>query len=299
MKEKKVKFTESRFFKLTVAFFAQIREDNISAYAASCAFFFFLSLVPMIIVLLTILPFTPIKEADLITIIGSKMPTTLGNLLISLIAEAYNRSLGVLSIAIIMTIWSAGKGVNALIDGLNAIEHVKDKRNSLLMRLFASLYTLIFLASIVIFLLLIVYGKLAKNFLIGNFPKLSVIFNKLIYFRSGITIILMTVVFMVLYAVLPYGKRKIRIQFLGAFLAAFLWMAFSFVFSWYVDNFGAFSMYGSLTTIMILCFWLYFCMFFVFIGANINRYFRPIMLVIDKKFAQRSEVRYQPESLDD
>ena len=129
MKEKKVKFTESRFFKLTVAFFAQIREDNISAYAASCAFFFFLSLVPMIIVLLTILPFTPIKEADLITIIGSKMPTTLGNLLISLIAEAYNRSLGVLSIAIIMTIWSAGKGVNALIDGLNAIEHVKDKRN--------------------------------------------------------------------------------------------------------------------------------------------------------------------------
>ena len=299
MREKKEKFTESRFFKISVAFFAQIREDNISAYAASCAFFFFLSLVPMIIVLLTILPFTPIKEADLIAILKTQMPTTLGNLLISLIAEAYNRSFGVLSVAIVVTIWSAGKGVNALIDGLNAIEHVKDKRNSLLMRMFASLYTLIFLASIIVFLLLIVYGKLAKNFLIGNFPKLSFVFNKLIYFRSGITIILMTVVFMVLYAVLPYGKIKIRIQFLGAFLAAFLWMAFSYVFSWYVENFGAFSMYGSLTTIMILCFWLYFCMFFVFIGANINRYFRPIMLVIDKKFAERNEVKYQPESLDD
>ena len=296
----KDKDTRSKFVKMMMEFFAQIRTDNISSYAASCAFFLFLSLVPIIILLCSILPYTPIKEEDVISILNTNVHNTLGNMLSSLIQETYARSFNLLSIAAVATLWSAGKGVNALIDGLNAIEHVKDRRNGFINRAFACLYTLIFLASILVFLLLIVYGKVGKNILVGNYPKLASVFGTLMHFRSAITITLMTIVFMILYAVLPYGKRKLKEEFVGAFFCAASWTAFSYFFSLYVENYGAFSIYGSLTTIIILCFWLYICMFLVFIGANINKYFRPIMMAIDKQYAERNKIyRGQSESLDD
>lgn len=293
------KALDSKYIRIWINFGIQIRDDNLSSYAASCAFFIFLSLVPMLILLCSLLPFTPLREADLLSIIYENMPNTMGSMLSSMISEAYGKSVGTLSFAAITTLWSAGKGVNALINGLNAIEHVKSKRNGLVMRFFASLYTLIFLASILVLLVLFVYGNAAKDLLVGYFPKLSLIFSKLVLFRSVIMITLMTVVFMILYSVLPSIKIRIRAQFVGAFFASVSWMAFSFLFSLYVENYGAFSMYGSFTTIIIMCFWLYFCIFLIFIGANINKYFRPVLLVFSKRFADRNTYKGQKESLED
>ena len=41
---------------------------NISAYAASTAFFIFLSLIPALMLLCSLLPYTPITEANLMTV---------------------------------------------------------------------------------------------------------------------------------------------------------------------------------------------------------------------------------------
>ncbi len=48
------------------------------------------------------------------------MPQTLSPLLTSLIQSIYDSTFGVMSIAAIVTVWSAGKGVLALMRGLNA-----------------------------------------------------------------------------------------------------------------------------------------------------------------------------------
>jgi len=34
-------------------------------------------------------------------------------------------------------------------------------------------------------------------------------------------------------------------------------------------------MYGSLTAVIIMMFWIYFCIYILFIGAEINVYFYP------------------------
>lgn len=291
---------KNRFFKMIYIFSNQIKMDNVSSYAASCAFFIFLSLIPCIILLCSILPFTPLKEEDLLAILTNNFPETMGSLLTSLVAEVYDKSIGVLSIAAVTTLWSAGKGVNALITGLNAIEHIENKRNTIVMRLFSSLYTLIFLTSIILFLVLMVYGNLAMEVLIDDYPRLALLFGIFVRFRSLITILIMTIVFMILYAELPNTRMKIRLQFIGALFTALGWTLFSFVFSLYVENFNGFTMYGSFTTIIILMFWLYTCMYIVFIGANLNKYLRPIMILVDKKYRDnRSMKKSQGESLEE
>jgi membrane protein len=293
------RFLNSRFLRLIKKFNEQLREDSVSSHAASCAFFMFLSLIPMTVLLCSIIPFTPIREEDVLAILTDNFPSTMGGFLASVVAEVYDKSAGVLSVAAITTLWSAGKGVNALITGLNVINHVENRKNGVVMRLFASLYTLFFLAGIILLLALVVYGHTAFEILLGRHPMLAGALEILIRFRSLITIAIMTIVFMVLYAVLPDHRMKIRMQIFGAFFAAVSWVIFSYFFSLYIENFNGFTMYGSLTTIVVLLFWLYSCMYLVFIGANINKYLLPIVMIFDHRRKERSELKGQRESLED
>ena len=81
---------------------------NVNAYAASTAFFLFLSLIPMLMLICSILPYTPIKKSDIITAV-TLLPQTLSPLLTSLIQSIYDSTFGVMSIAAIVTVWSAEK----------------------------------------------------------------------------------------------------------------------------------------------------------------------------------------------
>ena len=300
MKEtKKESIRNNRFVILCGRFVDQLRDDNVSSHAASCAFFMFLSLIPMIILLCSIIPFTPIKEADVLDILTDNFPSTMGGFLASIVSEVYDKSVGVISVAAITTLWSAGKGVNALITGLNAINHVENKKNGIILRIFSSLYTLVFLAAIVLLLVIVVYGHTAFLMLTDKYPILAGAFGILVRFRAVITIAIMTVVFMILYAVLPNHKLKMRMQIIGAVFAAVSWMVFSYFFSLYIENYDAFTMYGSFATIIVLLFWLYACMYLVFVGANMNKYLMPIAMIFDKRLRERSEPKAQRESLED
>ena len=76
---------------------------------------------------------------------------------------------------------------------------------------------------------------------------------------------------------LPRPRGRLRQQFPGAVLASLGWTVVTFGFSIYVTYFNGFSMYGSLTTIVILLIWLYVCMNLVLVGAYINK------ILVDKE----------------
>ncbi|MBR6003967.1 MAG: YihY/virulence factor BrkB family protein [Lachnospiraceae bacterium] len=287
-----------RLLKILSNFGKQIREDNISSYASSCAFFIFLSLIPLIMLLFAILPYTPVDSGVLSEIVLNEFPLGTGSMLISILEEVSMRSAGLVSVTAIAMLWSAGKGINSLILGLNAIDRNADKRNGLLVRILASFYTLVFLIGLVILLILVVGGNFIKGLLFENFPNLSNVFNVLMNFRSLISIVLMTVVVCLCYALLPYKKHKLRVEFPGGVVSSLAWTGFSYLFSFYVDRFNAFAMYGSFTTIIILMVWLYFGMFILFLGHNLNRYFRPVILAFHEEKNLKS-IKGQLESLEE
>jgi len=51
----------------------------------------------------------------------------------------------------------------------------------------------------------------------------------------------------------------------------------------YIQHFNAFDMYGSLTTIIIVMLWLYFCFYLFLIGAHINRFLTPFRRIREKE----------------
>ena len=98
---------------------------NISAFAASTAFFLFLSLIPALMLLCAVIPYTPLTESNVMSALTQISPDTMDPLVVSIISDVYDKSVGLISVTAIGTLWSAGKGVLALMRGLNAINNVE------------------------------------------------------------------------------------------------------------------------------------------------------------------------------
>ena len=72
------------------------------------------------------------------------------------------------------------------------------------------------------------------------------------------------------------------------------WSLFSLGFSVYLDYYDGFSnMYGSLTTIILVLLWLYFCMYIVLIGAEINAYFEERLRRLHQMASELIRNEYQ------
>ncbi|MGN1148557.1 MAG: YihY/virulence factor BrkB family protein, partial [Lachnospiraceae bacterium] len=260
----------------------QMNRKNISSFAASTAFFLFLSLVPMLIMICTIIPFTPLTEENLLNGITEFTPDMLDPLMISIISDVYDKSAGVLSVAAFATLWSAGKGVLALIRGLNEINEVEEKRNYFLLRSIASFYTLIMLVILLLSLGLNVFGNVLLDMILAKLPKTRLLFDFFMHFRFLAVWLILTILFTALYTYIPNKKLKFRLQIPGAVFSAVVWSIFSWGFSIYVEATDSFSTYGSLSMIIIIMLWLYFCIYIIMIGAQINRYFGPAYRLLYK-----------------
>ena len=257
-------------------FSEKMKRQNISAYAASIAFFFFLSIVPMLIMVCTIIPYTPLTEQDLVMLVTDLLPEMIAPLAESLIADVYARSSGVLSIAAIATVWSAAKGVMALMRGPNAVNGVEEKRNYFLVRAVASFYTLVMLVVLVLSLFIMVFGNQLVNLALHRFPQLQSVVSFAMNFRFILVWLLLTLLFAAVYAYVPNGKLEFREQIPGAIFSAVVWSVFSWAFSVYVTYGNSYGIYGSLSIIIIVLLWMYMCMYIIMIGAYLNRYFASV-----------------------
>lgn len=140
----------------------------------------------------------------------------------------------------------------------------------------------ILVLSIVLALVLFVFGNAVHDVLIDRLTFLRKISGMLIWLRTAGTVIALSLLMAAMYTFLPNQPRKFRSQLPGAAVTALSWSLFSYAFSIYLElRSDAVSIYGSLTTVVMLMLWLYFCMWLIFFGAMLN-------VVIEEKTGKRS-----------
>lgn len=227
-------------------FLTKIRDDSISAFAAQAAFFIILSIIPFIMFLFTLLNLFPVTAGDF-----KRLPA------------------GILSG--IAALWSASRGTLALIRGLNAVYKHKETRNYFLVRAISMIYTLCFAALLLITLVLLVFGNRVYNRIMSQLPLLGDLAFLIMSLRTLVTMGILTLFFLLLYLVIPNRKSRLFAELPGAVITAAGWISFSFLFSFYIDHLsGNTFAYGSLTTLAFSMLWLYFCMYILFVGAEVN-----------------------------
>lgn len=265
----------TRIKKHVIRIIATVNSHHTGAYAAQAAYFFVLSLIPIFLLLLAAVQFTNVTANEVLQAVMRVFPETVEPLIRSIIVQVYTQSQGVIPLTIVIALWSAGKGVLSVTSGLNTIYENTETRNYVYLRIRASLYTVIFLLAILLSLVLSVFGNSISLMVYEHIPFLSRVVDFIIRIRTFVTLIVLTIFWDLVYKFLPNRqhmmKTTLRRQLPGAVFTACGWLLISFFFSVYLDVFTGFSsMYGSMTTIVLVMLWLYGCMYIILLGGEVN-----------------------------
>lgn len=250
-----------------------ITADNIFVYSAQASFYIIISSIPFIMLLLSLTQYIlPVSEQDIFRVVLPLMPEVIKEPVKSIISELFYKSSGsVISITAISTLWSASRGIAAIERGIRNVYHTPT-RDAFFLDIAASIfYTITFIIIVIAFLATTVFGTSIIMFLEVKSGLLCWIFGKTSWMRWVITFCVLTTFFALIYTAFSGRRIQFKRNLPGSVFTTCVWMIFSTLYSFYIENFANYSyLYGSLTAIVLLMLWVYFCMIIFLLGGEIN-----------------------------
>lgn len=250
----------------------RVQQMNIPGHAANAGFFIVLSIFPMLVLVLSVLRYTDLDAQDLMGLLSGYLPSALYDDVQRLLIQtlAYSGA-AMVSVSAIGALWSASRGIYAIVRGLNAVFGTQENRGWLYVRGISVFYTFAFLVVLVLGLALHLFGEYLLE-LLPRQDRLWAVLSGVVDLRFVLLLILQTVLFAAMFTVLPNRPGSLGRSLPGAVLASFGWLLFSKLFSVYVEHFGTYSnIYGSVYAVALGMLWLYCCLLILFYGAAVNR----------------------------
>ncbi len=250
----------------------EMKKDRATGLAAEQAYYYMLSVFPLLVLALSIIPYLNIDPQKLIEFLHTMMPQETVSIFEESISDFVNNpSGGLLTVGILGTIWSASNGMNAFIGAMNQAFNVEESRPFYLVRLLSIGLTLGLIFAFLIAFFLPVFGGIIISQveeLIDIPGSTAIILNVLRFFIAFFVIF---IIITALYRIAPDVNKSLKELLPGAIVATVIWQLVSIGFSFYVSNFGNFSAtYGSLGGVIILMLWLFITGLALVIGGEIN-----------------------------
>ena len=261
-----------KIYKLGKEFFGQISKDDIFIYAAQSAFYMITASIPFMMLFLALLKFImPISENDAISVIKTIVPVSLKDVAETVMHDLFSKTTAIVSITSITAMWSASRGVAAVERGVKKVYGTKKRRNFFKNVGISLLYTVVFLIALLITLIIMVFGGTIYEYASHHFEWIVNLENVFGGVQGFMYFLGFSIFFTFTYRILAGREAKVKDQILGALFTTLGWYVFSFVFSLYVEKFANYSyVYGSLSVIVLMMLWIYFCLIILLIGAEFN-----------------------------
>lgn len=265
----------------------ETKRFDLVSRANSIAFSFFLALFPTIIVIFTMVPyfsdyilsFFGFTTSHFLEVVQTEIKQVLpgeqgvGSQLYETIkALATKPRTDLLSIGFVLAIFFASNGMLAMMRSFDK-SHLKafKRRNFVQNRLIAILLTMVIGMLSISSVLLIILGRNMIDY-VGGFVSsdtFSVIAVLLLRWLAILGLVYFGIGMIYRYGAATY--RKFSLFSPGTTLATSLSVLSSLVFSFYVDNFGAYSkIYGPIGTIIVVMLWIQLNAFAILVGFELN-----------------------------
>lgn len=248
---------------------------DIPMRAAYAGYFIVLSVFPGLLLVLSALRYTGFQVEAFLDVLANVLPKALMAKAEVLVMNTYRSasSGAIAGLSALTALWSASKGIYGLLQGLNAVYGVSENRGFLFTRAISVVYALMFLVVLVLTLVLHVFGTELLDFLLSlNIPALSFLI-RILNLRIFLLAALQTLLFTVMFMVLPNGRNGFWASLPGGLLTSIGWMVFSDLYSIYITFFSGYAnIFGSVYGIALSMLWLYFCITILFYGGALNRY---------------------------
>lgn len=248
---------------------------RITTYSAACAYYLFMSLIPMVMLLVSVIQYTPITQDMILAQLADYVPDQLYTLLESIISSIYSGGRVALTISILLTIWSAAASMKALMRGMDSVYDAERHEDFFVFSLRACIYMVVFILMLLLSLFAMVYGGQILQLLYNVLPHggaIDWLFGMMRYMRFAVVLAVLALAFSITYWRMPARRLSYKAQWPGAAFCAVSWSVFSVIFSFYVSVSNRFGAYGVIGTVIVAMMWLYYCFYFLLLGGYINHY---------------------------
>jgi membrane protein len=254
--------------------YSEMNSDRLLSIAGGVAFFILFAIFPAITALVSAygIFFNASTIGQDLSLLQGVVPGNVLGILneqASRIAAQSNRALSIGLIAgILVTLWSAMGGVKAMIDALNVIYEERETRSLIKLNLVALVFTLGGFAVFLLAVGTVIVAPLVLSWI--GFGDATAGLVRMV--RWPVLLIVLLVGLAILYRYGP-NRRAARWQWVsvGSVFATVVWLAASFLFSWYLAKFNTYNAtYGSLGAVLAMMMWLWISSVVVLLGAELN-----------------------------
>lgn len=249
-------------------------KNNMLTYAAALAYHSLFALFPFLIFLIALLGFLRIPGFFnwLLAQAKSALPADTFQLVDGVIGDIQGRSQGgLLSIGIVLAIWSASAGIRSVMTAMNVAFGVQETRPTWKRYVLSALYTIGLAVLLIGVSALMLIGPRAVEWIAGQAGFGHDFVTLWTWLRWPVLIVLLIVVAALIYEVAPNTDEPFVLISPGAVLAVAVWVLVSYGFSLYVSHVADYSAtYGSLGGIIVLLLYFYISSAVLLLGAEVN-----------------------------
>lgn len=254
----------------------RIKEDGVFAVGAQLTYFLILSVFPFLILFLNIVSYTPLVRQDVLTNAIYYLPLETQIIINDFLNDiVVGSSQELLSISAIAGIWTASSGVKPVMKAINRAYDYEETRSYFKIKFLSILFTIALLFMLVLVFSTLVLGEIIGRRIFASIGQTDLFLKIWNNARTIITLLFMVLLFALLYKYSPCVKDRKQIKLIsalpGGIFTTLGWLLTSVIFSYYVNNFGNYTVtYGSIGGVIILLVWLYISSIIIVLGGEIN-----------------------------
>jgi membrane protein len=254
----------------------EFSEDDMPYYAGALSYQVFFSLFPFLFFLLALLGalnlpgfWDSLLDQARAVLPEQEAAGVVEQTVEQIRSQAQGSSL--LSLGIILTLWSASSAVRTTMHALNVAYDVEEERPAWKRYPLSIFYTILLAVLIIVAVGLMLIGPQIAQWLAQQIGLGSVFVTHWEWGRIPAALLVLTAVVALVYYLCPNTDQPLQFITLGVVLAVIVWVVASFAFSFYVNNFASYSpTYGSLGAVIVLLGYLYVSASVLLFGAEVN-----------------------------
>lgn len=245
---------------------------SVAMRSAAISFRLFLAFFPAMILLLSIIPFTPLETGEVLKSLEMLFPVQAVELFEQTVADLINQRQGTLiSVGVILLLYYASSSVNSILLSFGESPHVPGRPHWLLYRLLSVL--LLFVLSILLGLAVFLIGFSGDviNWMDAHQWINAEAIPWLTLARWTLSFGLVYATVNILFHAGSGAMKRWGVLNVGATVATLLLVLTTWTFSWIIGQFTSYnSLYGSLGTLMLTLVWLNSSSSILLLGFELN-----------------------------
>ena len=267
------------FFSLLTEAGNDFLDDHGTKFSASLAYYTILSIGPILLVIINLLSFF-YKKAYATTQVFDQISLYLGNTeaiqLKNILDNISNQNIGTLFgiIGILVLLYSSTSIFAEIQSSINYIWSVKAKpKRSWLKYVTDRLLSFVLIIWMSFLMLVTLFINLLIDLLSGRIQRYLGSFDieLLRWSNIGLLFIVVTLIFAIIFKVLPDAKIHWKDALIGAAFTGVLFQIGKFLISYYLSNSKIISAYGAAASIIILLTWVYYSSMILYFGAQFTK----------------------------